>query len=82
MHKFWKNGGVVVLFSDNTPFILETIQFLSMINAGFTMNGDYIGEKYIYGDDTGKLDKVGVFNRDEDAYIYRIIQKQKLSHNL
>ena len=82
LNKFWKKGGAVVLFSDNEPFILETNQFLSLINAGFTMNGDYIGKKYIFGDDTGELDKVGVFNRNEDAYKYGNIQRQKLSHNL
>ena len=82
LNKFWKKGGAVVLFSDNEPFILETNQFLSLINAGFTMNGDYIGQKYIFGDDTGELDKVGVFNRNEDAYKYGNIQRQKLSHNL
>ena len=82
LYKFWKNGGAVVLFSDNEPFILETNQFLSLINAGFTMNGEYIGEKFIYGDDTGELNKVGVFNRNEEVYKYENIQRQKLSHNL
>ena len=82
LYKFWKKGGAVVLFSDNEPYILETNQFLSMINAGFTMEGSYQGEKYIYGDDTGKLDKVGVFNRNENTYKYENIQRQKLSHNL
>ena len=28
---FWINGGAVVLFSDNDPFIIETNIFLSMI---------------------------------------------------
>ena len=47
LHKFWKNGGAVVLFSDNVPFVLETNQLLSMINARFTMDWNYIGQKYI-----------------------------------
>ncbi len=29
---FWINGGSVVLFSDNAPFIIETNIFLSMIS--------------------------------------------------
>jgi len=29
---FWTNGGSVVLFSDNAPFIIETNIFLSMIS--------------------------------------------------
>lgn len=50
--KFWKNGGAVVLFSDNSPFIVETNLFLLMINADFKMDGDYLGEKEIFGDET------------------------------
>ena len=82
LHSFWKNGGAVVLFSDNTPFILETNEFLSMINAGFIMDGMYEGENFIYGDETGKLNKEAVFNRKEDIYKYGNIQRQKLSHSL
>ncbi len=52
---FWINGGAVVLFSDNNPFIIETNIFLSIISAGFTMDGDYDGQKKIHGDDTGLL---------------------------
>ena len=52
---FWINGGAVVLLSDNDPFIEETNLFLSMISAGFTMDGKYLGKKEIYGDDTGLL---------------------------
>ena len=79
---FWKNGGAVVLFSDNEPFIKETNLFLSMIKAGFTMNGDYIGEKDIYGDDSGLLNAPALFNRKKDIYKYKSIQRQSLSHNL
>ena len=43
--KFWRNGGAVVLFSDNSPYIVETNLFLSKINVDFIMDGDYIGEK-------------------------------------
>ena len=80
--KFWKNGGAVVLFSDNEPFIYETNRFLSMINAGFTMEGNYLGKKLIYGDDTGKLLSPGLFNRKEEDYTFGKIKRQKLSHNL
>ena len=82
LHIFWKSGGAVVLFSDNVPFVLETNQFLSMINAGFIMDGNYIGQKYIYGDNSGELNKEGVFNRNEDDFAFGIIPRQKLSHNL
>ena len=80
--KFWKNGGAVVLFSDNEPFIQETNRFLSMINAGFIMEGKYIGKELIYGDDTGKLLAPGLFNRKKDDFIFGNIERQKLSHNL
>ena len=46
------------------------------------MYGNYIGQKYIYGDNSGELNKVVVFNRIEDDYTYGIIPRQKLSHNL
>ena len=82
LHKFWKDGGAVVLFSDNVPFVLQTNQFLPTINAVFTMDGNYIGQKYIYGDNSGELNKVVDFNRNEDDYTYGIIPRQKLSHNL
>ena len=79
---FWKNGGAVVLFADNEPFNKETNRFLSMINAGFTMDGDYIGEKIIYGDETGKLCSPGLFNRKKEYYTLGNIKRQTLSHNL
>jgi hypothetical protein len=82
LHKFWKDGGAVVLFSDNVPFVLQTNQFLPTINAVFTMDGNCVGQKYIYGDNSGELNKVVVFNRNEDDYTYGIIPRQKLSHNL
>jgi len=80
--KFWKNGGAVVLFSDNTPFIEETNLFLLKINANFIMEGNYIGEKDIYGDDTGLLNKPALFNRNKNCYKYKTIQRQGLCHNL
>ena len=43
----------MVLFADNEPFTKETNLFLNMIKAGFSMNGSYIGEEEIYGDDSG-----------------------------
>ena len=79
--KFWKNGGAVVLFSDNSPFIVETNLFLSMINVDFKMDGDYGGEKEIFGDETGLLPRPGLFNRKKDLYKYKNIQRQALSHN-
>ena len=80
--KFWKNGGAVILLSDNTPFIVETNLFLSMINANFIMEGNYIGQKDIYGDDTGLLNKPALFNRNKNIYKYNNIQRQGLCHNL
>jgi len=80
--KFWKNGGAVVLFSDNTPFIEETNLFLLKINANFIMEGNYIGQKDIYGDDTGLLNKPALFNRNKSCYKYKTIQRQGLCHNL
>ena len=80
--KFWKNGGAVVLFSDNEPFIKETNLFLSMIHVDFIMDGNYIGLKDIFGDETGLLKKPGYFNRKKNIYKYKNIQRQTLSHNL
>ena len=79
---FWINGGAVVLLSDNDPFIEETNIFLSMISAGFIMEGDYEGKKEIYGDDTGLLLKPALFNRKKEIYKFNDIQRQSLSHNL
>ena len=80
--KFWRNGGAVVLFSDNSPFIVETNLFLSMINVDFKMEGDYFGKKEIFGDETGILSRPGLFNRKKKLYKYGNIQRQALSHNL
>ena len=82
LYKFWKNGGAVLLFSDNTPFIIETNQFLKMINSGFIMEGNYDGGNDIFGDNTGELNTTGVFNRNKNIYKYNNIQRQALSHNL
>ena len=79
---FWENGGAVVIFSDNEPFTVEVNLFLSMIKAGFTMDGSYIGKKYIYGDNSGLLNKPGLFNRKTEIYRFNHIQRQTLSHNL
>ena len=82
LYAFWRNGGAVVLFADNEPYIEETNLFLKMINAGFTMNGDYIGKKDIYGDNSGLLNSPALFNRKKEIYKYKEIQRQALSHNL
>jgi hypothetical protein len=79
---FWINGGAVVLLSDNNPLIIETNIFLSMISAGFTMDGSYLGKKEIYGDDTGLLQQPALFNRKKEIYKFNGIQRQSLSHNL
>ena len=39
------------------------------------MEGDYIGEKDIYGDDTGLLNKPALFNRNKNFYKYKNIQR-------
>lgn len=80
--KFWRNGGAVVLFSDNSPFIVETNLFLSKINVDFIMDGNYIGEKEIIGDESGLLASPGLFNRKKNIYKFNNIQRQSLSHNL
>ena len=82
LYAFWRNGGAVVLFADNEPYIEETNLFLTMINAGFTMNGNYIGQKDIYGDNSGLLNSPALFNRKEEIYKYKEIKRQALSHNL
>ena len=63
---FWINGGGQLL-SDNEPYTKETNLILSMISAGFTMDGQYLGKKEIYGDDTG-LFKIALFDRKKEIY--------------
>ncbi len=46
------------------------------------MDGNYIGQKEIYGDDTGLLLKLELFNRKKEIYKFNDIQRQSLSHNL
>ena len=47
------------------------------------MDGNYIGQKEIYGDDTGLLQYPALFNRKKEIYKFNgIIQRQSLSHNL
>ena len=66
---FWINGGAVVLLSDNDPFIEETNLFLSMISAGFTMDGKYLGKKEIYG--------VALFDRKKEIYNSMVFKDKK-----
>ena len=53
-----------------------------MINANFMMDGNYIGKKYIFSDETGSLENPALFNRNKNSYKYNNIQRQSLSHNL
>ena len=46
------------------------------------MDGNYIGQKEIYGDDTVLLLKLELFNRKKEIYKFNDIQRQSLSHNL
>ena len=76
---FWINGGVIVLLSDNEPFIIKTNLFLSIISDGFTMNSSYLGKKEIYGDDACLLQKPSLFNRKKGIYKFKDIQRQSLT---
>ena len=73
---FWINGGGELL-SDNEPYTKETNLILSMISAGFTMDGQYLGKKEIYGDDTGLFKKFALFDRKKEIYNSMVFKDKK-----
>ena len=84
--QFWKNGGSLVLFTDNAPFTLEVNLFLK--NAfpiksdikGFRMDGNHEGTKLLMADTSGRLSKNQRFNRR--PLIFQECQRSSLAHNL
>ena len=88
--KFWKNGGALVFFAEGEPLnfqvnlFLEKIVFNDNKKPDFKIAGDYLGDKVLVQDRTGKLDHNGIFDKKyEKIKINEIeIQRQSLSHNL
>ena len=87
---FWKNGGSLVFFAEGEPLNFQVNLFLNKIDfdnnkkPDFQISGDYLGDKVLEQDKTGKLDHYGIFDKKyEKIKIKGIeIQRQSLSHNL
>ena len=87
---FWKNGGALVFFAEGEPLNFQVNIFLDKIifdnkkKANFKISGDYLGDKELEQDKTGKLAHNGIFDKkNEKIKIKGIeIQRQSLSHNL
>lgn len=84
--RFWRNGGSLVLFTDNHPFTHEVNLFLKEVkfpngkNADFSMSGNHNGTKLLNADSSGKLNKNRSFNRN--PLIFEECQRSSLAHNL
>jgi len=87
--RFWKNGGSLVLFTDNAPFTYEVNLFLKQVcfpnfpnkqGAKFEMNGNHKGTKLLKADSSGYLNKNQSFNRK--PLIFKELQRSSLAHNL
>ena len=82
VNQFWKNGGGIALFADNAPFNYQTNLLIEAFfpDSNFRVAGIHPGEKFIQGDDSGKLEKKSTFNRKiqmNDEY-----QRASISHSL
>ena len=87
---FWQNGGALVFFAEGEPLNFQVNLFLEKINfdnnkkPNFKISGDYLGDKILEQDKTGKLDHYGIFDKKYDKIKIkgREIQRQSLSHNI
>ena len=67
--QFWKNGGGLCLFADNSPFNYQINLFLEILEVElrhktkFRIGGNHPGKKTLIGDDKGDLTSSGTFNR-------------------
>ena len=89
--QFWKNGGALILTSDNEPFLIEVNAFLEKAEfpiddgknfkkVNWRVNGNHYGTKILEGDDSGLLNKNQTFNRKiNDMLKY---ERGKISHNI
>ena len=87
---FWQNGGALVFFAEGEPLNFQVNLFLEKINfdnnkkPNFKISGDYLGDKILEQDKTGKLDHYGIFDKKYEKIKIkgREIQRQSLSHNI
>jgi len=65
VNQFWKNGGGIGLFADNSPFNYQTNLLIETFfpKSKFRVAGNHPGEKIIKGDNSGELEKKSTFNR-------------------
>ena len=84
--QFWKNGGSLILTSDNEPYLVEVNAFLEKVtfpnNKKITwrVNGNHYGTKILIGDDSGNLNQNKTFNRKfNDMLKY---DRGKISYNI
>ena len=86
LERFWRNGGSLVLFTDNAPFTYEVNLFLQETNfpnghkVNFKLDGYHKGQKLLIADPSGKLNKKQTFNRK--PLIFKECERSYLAHNL
>ena len=84
--QFWKNGGALILTSDNEPYLTEVNAFLEKATfpnnrkISWRVNGNHYGTKTLIGDDSGNLSQNKTFNRKfNDMLKY---ERGKISYNI
>ena len=84
--QFWKNGGSLILTSDNEPYLIEVNAFLEKAifpnnkKISWRVNGNHYGTKILIGDDSGNLNQNKTFNRKfNDILKY---ERGKISYNI
>jgi len=91
--QFWKNQGSIVFLAEGTPLcfqvntFLENCEFPTLGKVNFRIGGDFVGEKTIYGDESGNLVENGHFTRKLRFSVLTEsdqtpIQRSSISHNL
>ena len=84
--KFWNNGGSLVFLAEGEPLtyqvniFLQKVKFPGNIKMKLQLNGVHKGNKYLYGDETGKLENNGQFNKQIQTF--KNDQRTCVSHNL
>lgn len=84
--QFWNNGGSVVMFSEGDPLtfqtnlFLEKIVFPGSVKTKLRVGGNHKGKGTLHGDETGQLQKPGLFNKSKVQF--NRSNRASLGHNL